>query len=1004
MKTQLSLITSTIGQPPRLCKHVTRGTDGTITATATARLIEGKVERVEVSSLQELAELQDTMTIAQAMAYGVTKPATARIMSRVRREAQADPTEILTRTRDCFAWSDGPGICFLDFDPPTGAAALTPGALVNTLRAAVPELQCVSLLVRPSSGSCIYDANTGEQLRGVAGMHVYFFVSHAANIPDIGNAIEAALWLHGHGRIDIGKAGNLLYRTLIDTAVFQPERLDFSRADCGTGLEQRMAQWQIFSPTREDLFADAAGCAMPTPSREEHARVLSLKAAKGNDPDIVRQARDAKTAHARMEAHRQLGEGASHDAVSERALLIANGLDKGVLTDDHKVRMSNGLVVTVREIRESSADYDGQRCADPIEWDYGDGCTVGIVKDHPLRIDSFAHGGCTYWLFDWMSDALADFEVLPSPCQESLSTLRQKSRDEVLTSWVAMALPLSEFERGTMVDEVARLTGEKLRRLNAALKEAQEVESDKRNAAAIAQRADGRQIIHHLPEDSMKQAMDVERQIVARSRPDEYSIFANTLSQITCTNLPHSHRIDDPEAPPPPVLQINELNKVEVLGRVESVVVFARSGKSGGSQMIPVPYQIIENLRLKSHHTAPVVTGLVPHPIVLRDGTILACNGLHVPTGLFLSGASIQGARPYTQAESARALGRLHSFVLEGFDFATALDSAVALAGLFTGLQRKLMDSAPGLAVIASVQSSGKTTLARRIHVLLTGRDMPVLTFTSGNEDETRKHILAVLLRNPVMVTFDNIPDGYTFRSGVIASVMTSATFSDRRLGSTAEVEVPTNTLFVITGNNLSLGTDEVSRWMVCRLAPTTAKPEQRVFAKPDVVSHALSIRNEVLRDVIGIVSGYRTFAAQSVPSASRHHQWDCMVRQPLIWAGGIDVAKVFENNHEQSEEDNAFEGLLVCLHSAFATEWFTSREVVAAVQGLLPNDQLLIDIPPRLESCLINLRASDPKKELSVGRVLSAKTGRVGSVGGVEMRLESRNDKRTSSKQYRVC
>ena len=73
-----------------------------------------------------------------------------------------------------------------------------------------------------------------------------------------------------------------------------------------------------------------------------------------------------------------------------------------------------------------------------------------------------------------------------------------------------------------------------------------------------------------------------------------------------------------------------------------------------------------------------------------------------------------------------------------------------------------------------------------------------------------------------------------------------------------------------MTGNNLSLGSDELTRWLPIYLNSKSARPQERTFKKPDVMSHALSIREEVLRDVVGIVAGYIA-SKENMPTANRY-------------------------------------------------------------------------------------------------------------------------------------
>lgn len=588
--------------------------------------------------------------------------------------------------------------------------------------------------------------------------------------------------------------------------------------------------------------------------------------------------------------------------------------------------------------------------------------------------------------------------------------LRRMFRDDVLASWAALTAPLARGPGEEVVGEVSRLCGVGVRALKAELTDAREAVKREQKRLAALSRIGTRKIIEYRPEDKSDIAAELERAVLAQVEPGEYVSFGGLLAHVTTKRLPYTHLVDDTSGEAPRVAQIEPMDDVAVLAMAERAVAFCET-RDGVPQLIGVPTGVIDILLKRKSHAAPQVTGLVTHPIVLRDGEVLADDGLHARSGLFLQGASCPGAQPYTQAEAVAALERLRREVLDGFEFAGSLDADAAIAGLFTGVQRRLVDMAPGLAVLAGAQSSGKTTLARRLHVILTGQDMPVSVFPQGDEAEMQKRLLSMLLRSPAMVCFDNIGDGTTFRSGALAAAMTGPVISQRVLGMSRDADCLTNVLFVITGNNLSLGADEATRWIAARLAPKNARPEERVFNNPDVVGHAMAMRQSVLRDVVGIVSGYLVSGVE-MQTQTRFAQWDCMVRQPLLWAGAGDLAQCFKANTANSEDLLAHQGLVQILWEVFGETEFKARDVARVASGRwIPIDvteaegveELMLhgrthaqahELAAELESVLANLRAKDAHNERSVGRVLRAKEGRVTQVkvqdADVEMALTS--------------
>lgn len=584
--------------------------------------------------------------------------------------------------------------------------------------------------------------------------------------------------------------------------------------------------------------------------------------------------------------------------------------------------------------------------------------------------------------------------------KEVIDTLRRSKSDEVLASWVGLVMPLSKSEAQEVIADVSRITGRGVRPLTADLADARDAAARAAVERDISKRVGDRLRIQWHPEDKTTTTHTLEAEIVRRARPGEYISFGGRLARVKVKKLPFTHLIDDVDGDPPEVPQIDPLDTVGALAMAERVSVFMQWAGDGW-RPIGVPQGVIDILINKVDHAAPTVTGLVTHPIVLRDGTILSSDGLHQRSGLYLQGVGGIELRAYAQSEATDALSRLMEHFLQGFEFASQLDADIALAGLFTGVQRRVLDTAPGLMIQASAQSSGKTTLARRIHLILTGRDMPVCTFPE-DEAEMGKRLLSMLLRSPALVCFDNLMDGLTFRSAALSSVMTGTELSQRILGESRDAEALTNVLFIATGNNNGMGADEVTRWMTTKLAPATARPQERSFKHADVTAHALGIRHQVLRDVVGIVAGCRGAAFTSNGVATRFPSWAKLVRDPLLWAGAADVAQVFADNNEKSPELRAHGALMYCLYRVFGNDRFRAGEVVAVAKVRIdslatsPAELKLAavgtvdeanELSENIVEALQALRVKDTRNAGAVGRALRAKLGRSVRIdlGGVD-------------------
>jgi hypothetical protein len=154
----------------------------------------------------------------------------------------------IARDREHFSWSKGPGIMMLDHDPAVGMQAHTKESFIESIVTAAPMLANSPMVWKPSSSSYIINQDTGEELAGLKGQRLYLFVEDAREIPRIGENLFNRLWLAGHGYIQLSSSGAMLERTIVDKAVWQPERLDFAGgAFCHSPLIQNRVPAEVIN-------------------------------------------------------------------------------------------------------------------------------------------------------------------------------------------------------------------------------------------------------------------------------------------------------------------------------------------------------------------------------------------------------------------------------------------------------------------------------------------------------------------------------------------------------------------------------------------------------------------------------------------------------------------------------------------------------------------------------------------------------------------------------------
>ena len=379
---QITVITSS--QPSTLTKHITRGADGALIKTSSAHLTKGHVRTAQVGGMEELNVLLDSLAPNQAVMYGVPPVEDAPLVS----EKYLSTTEgAITRSDKYFSWPKGAGVMYLDYDP--AEKVLSQVELLGALFKLLPAAASCGWLWRPSASGNVYDSATGKELAGLKGQHVYLAVKDATDIKRAGEALFKRAWLAGLGRIEIAKNGAQLVRGLIDSAVWQPSRLDFAAgAVCGPGLERKsplgliseggLLDTKIAIPNLEpdeesrylEVLREAKRLTLQASNEQRADHIENVAAAQGVSPEVVR---------------------ARYDVAEE----------KGVLANDFQVELAYDQgAITVEEILCNRDKYHNAICLDPLEPDYNNRHPVGKIYNDSkgTYLHSMAHGGRTFSL------------------------------------------------------------------------------------------------------------------------------------------------------------------------------------------------------------------------------------------------------------------------------------------------------------------------------------------------------------------------------------------------------------------------------------------------------------------------------------------------------------------------------------------------------------------------------------------------------------------------------
>jgi hypothetical protein len=249
------------------------------------------------------------------------------------------------------------------------------------------------MLWRPSaSAGCIRP--DGTALTGLTRHRLYIPVLDASLIPEAGKALESLLWATpGDGWCAIGKAGQRLPRCLVDTSVWQPERLDFvGPAVLTDGVTRPGTAGVIYGDGAAQFdLAKLIESATPAVKKLAAAGLKAAKAAVSKDSDAARHAWVTENAPRLAQSRNiKLGQAIS---VLERAATYQ------VLMGDFELTCADGQVVTVGQILDNPHRWNNTRFADPLDPDTDRRVAVArLLNGTRPDLYSHRHGGMRFEL------------------------------------------------------------------------------------------------------------------------------------------------------------------------------------------------------------------------------------------------------------------------------------------------------------------------------------------------------------------------------------------------------------------------------------------------------------------------------------------------------------------------------------------------------------------------------------------------------------------------------
>jgi hypothetical protein len=870
-----------------LTKRISLNSDGSTTSDGSGcRMATGNAVRIRINGAAELAAMISELRSDQAIALGALRsdlPAEVGVVTKLKLNGQ--PPGVIARTADSIQYRAGkPGFVLFDFDskgmpPDVEANFELHGPYWDVLCKVLPGLRAASYLHRKSTSAGLLRTDTGEQLPGSKGVHIYVAVKDSADSERFVKTLHDRCWLAGFGWLMVGKGGQLLERSIVDRMVGAPERLVFEGKPVlvpPVDQDEASRRPQVIEG---EIISTLDIC--PPLSIRELAELKKLRAAA--EQRLAPESAKARETFIDLQAEKLTKRTGMSKRDATRVIACQIG---GVLLPDIELPFDDEDLAdkTVAEVLADPDKFVGATLADPVEGvDYGS-CKAKIMRraDGTLWINSFAHGGTVYNLKLDARAVRAALEAAP--------------REEFVRRFVDLVL-LADLD-SVDLQELLGIASKRsdlgvqviARALKAARAKAAADQAEQETKHRQATRSDPRPEIPAPAIDApwLPQMMLLDDVLGSQAvaEPPMRNIDG-MLTQCRMREPTAMHAFGREEAngesaggegetrlPPPKQHLLTVLSEVEAAELIERYIDFVDVG--GRNVHLASPF--VRHYMQRSSGALPVVSAVATLPLVLADGVVLAEPGLDRDRGIiFRLEPGIVASMPRRQDCGKIRVADAMRFLTDEWlcdVSATYAGKCILIAAALTIIERSLFPERPTFWVSAGRRGGGKTT-ANSMVIMVTLGARPAAAAWSPSEEERRKALLSYFMDGVPYILWDNIPRGTMITCPHIERSCTADTYVDRKLCASEQVRTSASTIHLFTGNNIGPKGDLASRSLQVRLEVDRADPENRPFTHSDPVGWTEANRVPILQALYTLLLGNPELGKpRSAPAKTRFKLW----------------------------------------------------------------------------------------------------------------------------------
>jgi hypothetical protein len=240
---------------------------------------------------------------------------------------------------------------------------------------------------------------------------------------------------------------------------------------------------------------------------------------------------------------------------------------------------------------------------------------------------------------------------------------------------------------------------------------------------------------------------------------------------------------------------------------------------------------------------------------------------------------------------------------------------------------------------------SGKSLLGSAIALVWQGVGPTVMKLPEKDE-EAVKSALAFLMEGDACIMIDNVER--PLEGDWLCVILTETEYSQRVLGRSEVITVPTATLFIATGNHLTLQNDLRTRALLCRIDAKVVNPGARTFERdlqewiprhrPELVAAALTL----MRAWMAQPADERAYLARELGLTpwTRFARWSDMCRAPLVWLGCPDPILSLKLLEQSDPKRQQLVQLLTGWRAKFGDQSYTAADVLGDLANTPPDSR----------------------------------------------------------------